>query len=68
MRLRAQGLLEPQLGVAGDQTSNLLVTGQSALRPELHAAHVQDAGQVTLPRNVVKALLPLSLFVFWSAG
>ena len=36
VRCLTQGLLEPQLGGAGDRTSNLPVTSQVALPPEPH--------------------------------
>ena len=39
VRRLAQGQLDPQLGGAGYQTSNLLVTSQPALPPEPYAAH-----------------------------
>ena len=39
MRRLAQGHLHTQLGGAGDRTSNLPVTSQPALTPELLPAH-----------------------------
>ena len=39
MRCLAQGHCDPQVGGAGDRTSNLQVISETALPPEPHAAH-----------------------------